>query len=152
MLYATLKVIHLLSLVVWLGGMVFALFFLRPAAGTLAPPQRLVLMRDVLGRFLKAVGLAVVLLLLTGAAMLYIAYSGGAGFRMPMAWMLMIALGILMMAIFGHLHGALYKRLVRAVAASDWPAGGAAMERIRVWVSVNLALGVLIVLVMKLAV
>ena len=33
MLYATLKAIHLLSLVVWLGGMVFALFFLRPAAG-----------------------------------------------------------------------------------------------------------------------
>ena len=152
MLYATLKAIHLLSLVVWLGGMVFALFFLRPAAGTLAPPQRLVLMRDVLGRFLKAVGASVVLLLLTGGAMLYIALAGGAGFRMPMAWMLMVALGALMMAIFGHLQGALYKRLVRAVAASDWPAGGAAMEQIRVWVSVNLALGVLIVLVMKLAV
>jgi putative copper export protein len=31
MLYASLKTLHLLALIVWLGGMVFVHFFLRPA-------------------------------------------------------------------------------------------------------------------------
>ena len=30
MLYATLKLLHVLSIVVWVGGMVFAAFFLVP--------------------------------------------------------------------------------------------------------------------------
>ena len=31
MIYATLKLLHILAIVVWIGGMVFAHFFLRPA-------------------------------------------------------------------------------------------------------------------------
>ena len=38
-----------------------------------------------------------------------------------------------------------YKRLDKAVAAQDWPAGGAALASIRTWVSVNLAIGVAII-------
>jgi uncharacterized membrane protein len=53
-----------------------------------------------------------------------------------------------MMAIFGHIRFALYKRLAAAVAASDWPAGGRAMAGIRRWVGVNLLLGIAIVGVM----
>ena len=44
MLYATLKLLHVLSIVVWVGGMVFAHFFLRPAAMELPPPQRVPLL------------------------------------------------------------------------------------------------------------
>jgi uncharacterized membrane protein len=40
MIYATLKLLHVLAIVVWIGGMVFAHFFLRPAAMQLPPPQR----------------------------------------------------------------------------------------------------------------
>ena len=32
MLYNALKLVHVLSIIVWVGGMVFAHFFLRPAA------------------------------------------------------------------------------------------------------------------------
>ncbi len=31
MIYATLKTLHVLSIIVWIGGMMFAHFFLRPA-------------------------------------------------------------------------------------------------------------------------
>jgi len=55
MFYATLKTIHLLSVIVWIGGMVFAHFFLRPALTPLAAPDRVRLMHDVLGRFFGAV-------------------------------------------------------------------------------------------------
>ena len=35
--------------------------------------------------------------------------------------------------------------LSRAVEASDWPAGGAALASIRTWVGINLAIGVVII-------
>ncbi len=44
MIYATLKTLHVLSIIVWIGGMVFAHFFLRPAFAQLKPPVRLRLM------------------------------------------------------------------------------------------------------------
>jgi len=40
MIYATLKTIHIFSIVVWIGGMVFAHFFLRPAVAQLEAPVR----------------------------------------------------------------------------------------------------------------
>ena len=46
-----------------------------------------------------------------------------------------------------HIRFALYKKLTRAVNAQDWPAGAAVLASIRTGVSVNLVLGVLIVLV-----
>jgi uncharacterized membrane protein len=52
-----------------------------------------------------------------------------------------------MVAIFMHIRYALYRRLSRAVTAADWPAGGAAMAQIRECVGVNLALGMLVLLV-----
>jgi uncharacterized membrane protein len=74
-------------------------------------------------------------------------HKTGAGFAMPLEWLVMTVLGVLMMLIFGHLRFALLKRLQRAVAAQDWPAGGTAMTAIRAAVSVNLVLGGLIVVV-----
>lgn len=151
MLYATLKTIHLLSIIVWIGGMVFAHFFLRPAVAQLEPPLRLRLMHEVLGRFFNAVLAASLLTLGTGVWMLgrvakQVVQSGGS-FEMPLAWTLMATLGVVMVAIFMHIRFALFKRLGRAVAASEWEAGGRALAQIRTWVSVNLGLGVLVVLV-----
>ena len=151
MIYATLKTVHVLSLIVWIGGMVFAHFFLRPAVAQLEPPVRLRLMHDVLGRFFRAVFIAALLTLASGVWMLgrvakQVVQSGGS-FDMPLSWTLMATLGVVMVAIFMHIRFALYKRLSRAVAASEWAAGGAAMAQIRTWVSINLGLGVLVLLV-----
>ena len=54
MFYASLKLLHVLAIVVWIGGMVFAHFFLRPAALQLPPPQRVPLMHAALQRFFAA--------------------------------------------------------------------------------------------------
>jgi uncharacterized membrane protein len=64
---------------------------------------------------------------------------------MPLDWTIMATLGIVMMAIFGHIRFALFKRLDKAVAASDWPTGGAALASIRTWVGINLVIGVVII-------
>ena len=151
MIYATLKTLHLLSIVVWIGGMVFTHFFLRPAVAQLEAPLRLRLMHDVLGRFFQAVLVASLLTLASGVWMLgrvakQVVQSGG-NFEMPLAWTIMAVLGVVMVAIFMHIRFALYKRFSRAVAVSEWAAAGATLAQIRTWVSVNLGLGVLVVLV-----
>ena len=151
MIYALLKTVHVLSIIVWIGGMVFAHFFLRPAVAQLEPPARQRLMHDVLGRFFQAVLLVALLALASGVWMLgrvakQVVQSGGS-FEMPLAWTVMAALGAVMVAIFMHIRFALFKRLGGAVAASEWAAAGAALAQIRTWVSINLGLGVLVLLV-----
>ncbi len=151
MIYAILKTIHVLSIIVWVGGMAFAHLFLRPAVAQLEPAVRLRLMHDVLGRFFKAVLVASLLALASGLWMLgrvakQVVQSGGS-FDMPLAWTVMTVLGVAMVAIFMHIRFALYKRLGRAVAASEWGAAGAALAQTRKWVLVNLCLGVLVVVV-----
>ena len=155
MLYAILKTLHLLAIIVWLGGMTFAHFFLRPAIAQLEPPARLKLMHEVLGRFFRVVLVASLLTLGTGVWMLgrvakQVVQAGGS-FNMPLGWTVMLVLGLLMVAIFLHIRFALYKRLDRAVAAAEWAAGGDALAQIRRWVAINLALGLLIVLAVGLS-
>jgi uncharacterized membrane protein len=151
MLYAILKLLHLLSIVVWVGGMVFAGFFLRPAALQLPPPQRIPLMHAALQRFFAAVLIAIGVVLVTGGWMIgrtaKETVQAGLAFNMPLDWTIMAALGLLMMAIFAHIRFALFKRLDKAVTAQDWPAGGAALASIRTWVGVNLVIGVVIIAV-----
>ncbi|NMK47826.1 CopD family protein [Achromobacter sp. Bel] len=155
MFYSVVKFIHVIAVILWVGGMLFAHCFLRPAAAQLEPPVRLKLMASVLGPFLNAVLVAIVLILLTGMSMIgqeaSQAVRTGGAFFMPLGWTLMAAGGIVMMAIFGHIRFALYKRLATAVAASDWPKGGQAMAGIRRWVGVNLVLGIAIVAIVFMA-
>jgi uncharacterized membrane protein len=151
MIYATLKLLHVLAIIVWIGGMVFAHFFLRPAAMQLPPPQRVPLMHGALARFFSGVLVSIVVVLATGLWMIgrvaKETVQAGLAFNMPLDWTIMAVLGIAMMAIFGHIRFALFKRLSRAVAAQDWPAGGAALASIRTWVGINLVLGVVIVVI-----
>jgi uncharacterized membrane protein len=135
--------IHLLAVIVWIGGMFFAHVCLRPvAAEQLPPPQRLPLLSAVLGRFFNAVSIAVLAIFATGLWRL-----GEAGGAAPWRWHAMAGIGTLMAVIFGVILFRYYPRLKAAVAGQDWPAGGAAMNLIRPLVLVNLNLGVLTVVV-----
>jgi uncharacterized membrane protein len=154
MIYTSLKFLHVLATIVWIGGMVFSHFFLRPAVMSLDVPERVRLMHEVLRRFFNAVSVAVLVTLVTGLWMIgRVAkqlVQSGAGFSMPLSWSLMTGLGILMMLIFAHIRFALFKRLSLAVQTMDWDAGSVALASIRTWVAVNLGLGVLIVVLVTL--
>jgi len=65
----------------------------------------------------------------------------------PLHWHMMSGLGLLMAVIFAVIYLLQYPRLKAAVAASDWPVAGAAMNRIRLLVATNLALGAVTLLV-----
>jgi uncharacterized membrane protein len=149
--YALLKTLHLLAVIVWVGGMVFSHHFLRPALATLEPPQRLTLMHAVLGRFFRAVLVASLTVVASGLWMIgHVAVREariGERFHLPLDTWFMVVLGTLMLAIFGHVRYVLYRRLSAAVQGQQWPAAGAALNGIRQRLAVNLWLGVVIVAV-----
>jgi len=136
--------LHVLGVVVWVGGMFFAYMALRPvAASVLEPPQRLTLWAGVFGKFFPWVWASVALILLTGLHMLMV-FGGMAAPHYAMA---MLVLGVLMMVIFAHVFFAPYGRLKRAVAEQNWKAGGAALAQIRMLIGINLSLGLLTIAV-----
>ncbi|MBP0591645.1 CopD family protein [Paraburkholderia sp. LEh10] len=130
--------LHLLGVAVWIGGMVFAHFCLRPALEDLSPQLRLPLWESVFGRFFNWVGVSVLVILLTGGFLLM--QFGGA----HATWQLhaMAGIGIVMMLIFGHIRFALFPRVRRAVQAQKWPDGARAVGAVRRLVVVNLVLGI----------
>lgn len=135
------KFLHILGFTVWVGGMFFAHNALRPSVAALQPPQRLPLLAATLGRFFIWVWIAVALILGSGLAMM-----GMLG-KPPLYVVLMFVTGVIMMLLFAHLFFAPNRRFQRAVAAQDWPAGGAAMAQIRRLVAINLGLGMLTILI-----
>lgn len=149
MLYALLKTVHVLAVVLWVGGMAFAHFFLRPSLALLEPPQRLALMREVLRRFFAAVLVASLLTLATGLGMLDQAarpvIQAGACMTWPVDWIAMTVLGLLMLAIFGYIRFVLYRRFTAALDAADLPAAAAGLAGIRLWVGINLAIGLALI-------
>src|SRR5437764_84322 len=69
-LYAFLKAFHLLAVIVWIGGMAFMLFCLRPAARVLEPAPRVTLMHAAMRRFITVVAIAIAVIVVCGAAMI----------------------------------------------------------------------------------
>jgi uncharacterized membrane protein len=130
--------LHLISVVVWVGGMFLAYVCVRPtAAEVLEPPQRLRLWEGVFRRFFPWVWAAVILILGSGF------YMMGQMAPVRMYVMVMAAIGVVMSMIFMHIYFAPFGRLKRGVAAQDWKGAGAALGQIRMLVGVNLALGLL---------
>ncbi|UCC57322.1 MAG: CopD family protein [Gammaproteobacteria bacterium] len=133
--------LHVLAVVVWVGGLFFAYMVLRPeAASQLEPPARLALWSGVFRRFFPWVFVCIGLILLTGFWMITAFFGGFAVVGTHVH--LMLGLGIVMMLIFFHVFFAPFKRLKQAVANADWPEGGRYLAQIRVLVAVNLVLGV----------
>jgi len=134
--------LHLLAVVVWVGGMFFAWMCLRPvAASQLEPPVRLRLWVGVFGRFFPWVWAAVLLILTTGLWLIGVRF-GGFG-NAPVFVHIMFGLGVIMMLIFLHVFFAPYRRLRQAVAAENWPEGGRQLGLIRKLVGINTLIGMI---------
>lgn len=133
--------LHALAAIVWVGGMGFALYALRPAAGPLDGPVRLALWQRVFRRFFAWVWAAAILLPLTGYVLVWGQWGGLGG--MPLHAHLMQGLGWIMIAIFLYIWFGPYRRFRAGLAAQDAPAAAAALDRIRQTVTLNLALGLI---------
>ena len=132
--------VHVLAAIAWLGGIIFMLLALRPAAAQLqSPPQRLPLMALAFKRFFRLVWVAIAVLLLSGLWMLMAVGMKNA----PAGWHAMLGIGLLMFALFGHIYFGPFRRLEQAVGAANWPEAGRRAGQIATLSTVNLGLGVL---------
>jgi len=152
--YATLKAIHLLAVIVWVGGMAFVLLCLRPAVRVLEPPARIALMHATMRRFLGAVGVAIAVIFVCGITMVAIAWStatrAGLRFNMPLDWYAMFAVFFVMLALFVHIRTILFRRLDAAFREQRWGDGASVLGTIRWEVSANLILGAFVTVLVRL--
>jgi uncharacterized membrane protein len=140
LIYTALLFVHLLGVVIWIGGMFVLHFAVRPAAaGLLPPPQRLPLLESILSRFFFWVSLAIVAILASGIGL--ILGAGGFG-NAHLSVHVMFGLGLAMMVVFLHIRFAPFLQLQRAVAATDWPTAVRSLDTIRKLVLTNLMLGI----------
>jgi uncharacterized membrane protein len=129
--------LHLSAVVIWVGGMFFVLHCLNPAVADLQPQQRAPLMISALGRFFNLVLIALVLIWVSGFAMLL-----PIGFKdAPLGWHIMLTIGLVMTLIFLSVRFGMYPRASRYVASADLQAAGRIMGRIRPLVLLNMVLG-----------
>jgi uncharacterized membrane protein len=137
--------LHVLSAVIWVGGMFFAYMALRPvAASVLEPPQRLTLWSKTLMRFFIWVWLAILIIPFTGYWMIFSGFNGFAG----VAWYvhIMQALGIIMILIFLHVFFAPYKRLRKALKEENYQVANDNLGQIRRFIGINLIIGILTII------
>jgi len=133
-----LLLLHLLGVVVWVGGMFFAHMALRPtAAELLDPPQRLPLLHGVFSRFFPWVWISVMLIMSSGVILMVLL----GGFKAALHIHVMLAIGLVMSGIFAYIYFFPYAGLGRETAARNWAAAGVAMAKIRRLVGINLILG-----------
>lgn len=141
MTHKVFLLLHLLSAIVWVGGMFFAYFCLRPAAvAVLEPAQRLPLWVATFARFFRYAAVAVGVLLLSGLSMLVqvgFAYA-------PLGWHVMLTLGLAMALVFVYVYAVAYRRLCKHCAATEWKLAGAVLNQIRQLVGINLILALMV--------
>ena len=154
-MYDYAKLLHLIAGIVWMGGMTFMLFALRPAAlVSLDAQPRALLMAEVWRRFYVLVLLAIALLFTTGTHLYTATFRAaklatGQG-SVPLGWNVMLVLGLAMMLIFGHIYFAGFKKYKRAVAAGQWPVAAKAAGLMHTMTMVNFTLGWLAILAVRL--
>lgn len=131
--------LHTLAAIVWVGGMFFAIMVLRLAAGELEPPVRAPLWGRVFVRFFRWVWVSVAVLVATGYWMAFAVWGGLAG--LPLHGHLMHGTGWIMIALYLHLWLGPYRRFRSALGGGALAEAGAELDRIRLIVTVNLAIG-----------
>lgn len=138
-----LKVLHLLGVVIWVGGMFFAYMILRPVVNQqLQMPEMFKFWQAVFGGFFQWVWLSITIILASGFHM--VAEMGGLG-KLSFNIYLMAALGMMMVLIFLHVFFTAYRKFRRYVAAEEWQSAGIALVQIRVLIGLNLVIGLVTV-------
>lgn len=145
MIHALAISLHVSGAVIWVGGMFLLYVCLRPALGTLEPPQRFRLMRATLQRFFPWVWAAIVLLVGSGYFMLFVTFGGFRNVGMHIHWMQLF--GWAMIGLFFWLFHGPWLAFKRAVDAQDWPGAAKSLDQIRQIIAVNMPLGMLIIII-----
>ncbi|MBB2175925.1 CopD family protein [Gluconacetobacter johannae] len=142
-LWSLVLAIHLTGMAAWVGGMVYAVFVLRPSLSLLDATQRASVHLQTLGRFFRIVWHTMPMVLVTGWLM--ILHEGGFA---VVSWQVnaMQLLGLAMAGLFARIYFGPYQKARRAIRPQP-----ATFDSIRSLVLVNITLGVLTILAAAMA-
>ena len=138
---ALAQFIHILAVVLWIGGIVFMDGFLAPAlrrAMTQAEP-RARLLYVLFRNFFAAIWGAGAALVVTGYGMVWL--RGGFGALSPAQWV-MVILGSAMVVLALYIFFVPFLRMRAAVLRADWGAACTQAAQIRLLSTVNIVLAV----------
>lgn len=140
---ATAITVHILSVLVWIGGMFFAHFVLRPVANQLLDvPTRLAFMSQLFTQFFPWVWGAIVCLWVSGLWLIF-GFRQGLG-NVAISVHIMLTLALIMTVLFIYIVFIPFPRLKHAVKVQDFKEGGQHLGIIRRLVATNLFLGLTI--------
>lgn len=136
--------LHILSAVIWVGGMFFAYIVLRPVAAVqLEAPQRLTLWSNIFSTFFPWVWACVVILLGTGFWLISNKFGGMKNIGLHIN--IMMSMGMIMCFMFMHVFFAPRRRLAQAVTDNNWEEAGKHLAQIRKLIGINLIIGLLVI-------
>jgi uncharacterized membrane protein len=133
--------IHLLCVVLWVGGMAFLLLTLRPGLNTLDPAARLMLQGVVFRRFFRTIWQVMPMAIISGLLLLILSYSHQA---LPWEVMVMQTGGVLMAAIFVGMVLVPNKRFQEKLAAGTATHADVVPIRRLIWLSLGIGAIILI--------
>ncbi|MBW4024193.1 MAG: hypothetical protein HIU92_13875 [Proteobacteria bacterium] len=133
--------IHLLSVVIWVGGMAFLMLVLRSGLMAVEPTARVTLQGALFRRFFRTVWNVMPIAVISGLLLLILSYS-----HQPIPWPVMVMQtgGILMAAIFIGMFMVPNRRLQAKLASGTATAED--IVPVRRLVLLNLAIGTIILI------
>jgi uncharacterized membrane protein len=136
--------LHEFASIVWIGGMFFSHFFLRPVLKrSLEPPARIQLALGGFRRFFPWVWVCIAMLWITGAWVAIVHFQHKVGLHVY----IMAGIALVMTLVFAYLFAFPYRKLRVAVEYENWRWASAKFSSIRKLMAVNLVLGLTIVAV-----
>jgi len=129
---------HVIGVLIWIGGMFYTLFVLRPSLSVVST-DRVLFVETVMGKFFKFVWFAILLLLLTGGYRAHIhIYS--------LVFDLKLFVYTVMVIIFSYIYFVLFKRLKNSSTEEK----SFFINRITLLIKTNFGLGLLVILLIEL--
>lgn len=136
--------LHQAASLIWIGGMFFAHFAVRPTIkSVLEPEYRLRVALGVFERFFPWVWGSIVVLWLSGM-WIFLGFMGGNAALYVHA---MMGLALLMTLIFALIYFLPFRSMQRRVADGDWPKAATAFGWVRALMLLNLAFGLVTVII-----
>ncbi len=138
MITAVANWFHILGILIWIGGMLYTLFVLRPSLSVLGE-EKGKLVTTAMGRFFPMVWVAILLLLITGGYRVhYYIHSG--------LFISKLFIYGIMVAVFSYIYFGLFKKL-KTAEKSEKPN---IIEKITKLIQLNFGLGLLVIFLIEL--
>lgn len=141
-MYPIAIALHAIAATVWIGGMFFMLVVFRPAVMALTPEARTPIMAATIKKFFPWVWMAIVILLITGYAL--VGAFGGFG-SVPFYVHIMHVMAWVMIGLYAFMVFKPYKTFRSAVESGDKALAMKSLNTVRWVVTLNLILGLVLV-------